>query len=979
MRRPSLSWVTGLAGVLILCFASAHLVRQSVHRNDLRRGKKALSLGQFREARDHLQRAAQAYPADPEIHFLLGSAEEKLGHPQSAVDHWALIQLDARTGQKAAYLRARTLVKTFGRLTEAERLLRTLESGHDEYSTASRWLLCETFIWEGRINEARHLIETGWSRSEGYDRVALLREHWRLERVVTAEEDVKAILHASVGGAPQDEGIRLVQATLATRYGRLADAKRWLDACRDATPKNPVVERAFLQWSMAAEEPGEMALALSHFSSKDFDALEILQLDSWCARRRKDATGEARALEEGLQWRPDDSSALDRLHVLAREAGDESRQAKYRRLKTEMDRLREMYRWRLINLPSRLPDVPAADLARIAEQLGRTFEAKGWWEVALAQNTDDSESREAVDRLTRRSLNHFELSTSFKDVKSRLHALISSSDEPAPSVTVPTFSSRATQAGLDFIYKNGKSEKRQVPETMGGGVALLDYDGDGFLDVYLVQGGAFPPKAGNQKNEDRLFRNRGNGVFDDVTTQTHLDRLPGGYGHGVAVGDIDNDGDPDLFVTRWRSYALYRNRGDGTFEDATESAGLAGDRDWPTSAAFADLDGDGDLDLYVCHYLTWDAENPVICRSQGTHGSLVSCLPLQFPSRPDHLFRNDGGHFVDITHAAGIVDNDGRGLGVIAVDLTGDSLIDLYVANDQTANRLYVNRGGMKFEEVGASSGLACGADGLFRAGMGVACGDLDRDGRPDLAVSNFFGESTTLFHNLGGGDFADETSSFGLLTPSRFLLGFGIAFLDANNDTYLDLVTTNGHVNEDPRRFPYAMPNLLLLGDREGRLSDAQTRSVPPWNQPVIGRGLATGDLDNDGDLDVVIVPQESPVLLLQNQTSQGHFLTIQLEGTRANREGVGARVVVHLQEKRLTTWRFGGGSYQSASDPRLHFGLGNHASADAVEVIWPSGSIDRFDGLDVDAAYLVREGKAKAQRLSSFQPRAPLTGPAK
>src|SRR5262249_8187635 len=292
----------------------------------------------------------------------------------------------------------------------------------------------------------------------------------------------------------------------------------------------------------------------------------------------------------------------------------------------------------------------------------------------------------------------------------------------------------AEAVGLVFVYDNAETALRQLPESTGGGLALLDYDGDGWLDVYCVQGGSFSPssEAGSPSGGpgDRLFHNRGDGTFKDVTERSGIGRFSRGYGYGVTVGDVDSDGHPDVFVTRWRSYALYRNRGDGTFEDVTEAWGLGGDRDWPTSAAFADLDGDGDLDLYVCHYVLWDAENPRLCRNEATH-AFMSCNPLSCPARPDHVFRNHGGRFSDVTAAAGIGDRDGRGLGVVAADFDDDGRIDLFVANDKSANFLFRNLGGFRFEEVGESSGVAASAAGGYQAGMGVACGEFERGGRP--------------------------------------------------------------------------------------------------------------------------------------------------------------------------------------------------------------------------------------------------------
>jgi hypothetical protein len=501
-----------------------------------------------------------------------------------------------------------------------------------------------------------------------------------------------------------------------------------------------------------------------------------------------------------------------------------------------------------------------------------------------------------------------------------------------------------------------------------GGVGLLDYDGDGRLDVYCIQGGTFPPDAARPSRGDRLFRNRGDGTFEDATERSGIARMAGGYGHGVAVGDIDNDGHPDLFLTRWRSYALYRNRGDGTFEDVTESWDLGGDRDWPTSAAFADLDGDGDLDLYVCHYAVWDAAHPRLCRDE-TSRAYITCDPHLVKALPDHLFRNDRGRFVDVTDAAGIVDRDGRGLGVVIADLDEDGRVDLFVANDGTANYLFRNLGGLRFEELGHLAGVAANAEGGYQAGMGVACGDLDGDGWPDLAVTNFFGEATSFYRNLGDGLFGDRTAAVGLGAASRYLLGFGIAIFDADDDGWLDLLTANGHVNDVRPEAPYAMPMQLMLGvANAGRLVDVSEAAGSPFRVPHLGRGLATGDLDNDGRLDALLVAQNEPLVYLHNRTEGGHSLTLRLEGTTSNRDAVGARVSVVAGGRRRVGQRVGGGSFQSSSDPRLHFGLGASRLVDRVEVRWPSGRVDRHADLRADAAYLLREGDPQARPLEGW-----------
>jgi hypothetical protein len=471
---------------------------------------------------------------------------------------------------------------------------------------------------------------------------------------------------------------------------------------------------------------------------------------------------------------------------------------------------------------------------------------------------------------------------------------------------------------------------------------------------------------------DRLFRNRRDGTFEDASDSSGISRLARGYGQGIAVGDVENDGDPDLFLTRFGAYQLLLNQGDGTFTDATAAAGLDGPRDWPTSAAFADLDSDGDLDLYVAHYLEWDPQHPRPCRHPET-SAYTYCAPLVLPARADHLFRNDQGRFVDVTSEAGIVDTDGRGLGVVACDLDDDGRVDLYVANDATANFLFRNTGKLRFEELGAPAGVAGNAAGGYQGSMGIACGDTNGDGRPDLAVTNLYGECTTLYRNLGGLLFADQTDAAGLTRPTRFQLGFGLAFLDANNDGHLDLAQANGHVNDYRPAYPYAMPAQLLLGGEGGRFVDRSADSGTAWTTPRVGRGLTVGDLDNDGDADAVLVPLDAPVALLRNPSRGTHWLTLSLEGRGSNRDAVGARVTLTGGGRPQTAWRIGGGSYQSAGDSRLHFGLGAADRVEALEIRWPSGATTRHAVPAIDAGYLVREGQAALEPLAGYSTQRP------
>ncbi len=362
--------------------------------------------------------------------------------------------------------------------------------------------------------------------------------------------------------------------------------------------------------------------------------------------------------------------------------------------------------------------------------------------------------------------------------------------------------------------------------------------------------------------------------------------------------------------------------------------------------------------------------NPPLCGYPGNPGrGYTYCDPGSFPALPDHVFRNDSGRFVDVTKEAGFTDADGRGLGVLAADLDDDGKIDLFVTNDTTANYFFQNQGGFRFVEKAMECGLATGSSGGYMAGMGIACGDFDGDGRLDVAVTNFINQSTTLYHNHGGGFFSDRSIETGLAVATRVVLGFGISAIDANNDGLLDLVQANGHVGDFRPGVPYAMRPKLFLGNPAGKFVDVSARAGPPWQTLRLGRGLVVGDVDNDGRSDVLIVSLNDPVALLHNETNpRDHFLTLSLEGTTSNRDAVGAKVVVTAAGRTQTSTRYGGGSYLSARDPRLHFGLGPAKTVDRVEVTWPSGKHNGYEKLPADTGYLLREGDVQPQPLRGF-----------
>lgn len=505
---------------------------------------------------------------------------------------------------------------------------------------------------------------------------------------------------------------------------------------------------------------------------------------------------------------------------------------------------------------------------------------------------------------------------------------------PCPGVTLVE---ATAAAGLEFRHASGASPLKHLPETMGAGLAWLDYDGDGWWDLYLVQSGPFPPD-GSGAAANRLFRNRGDGGFAPVPADGGAgDR---GYGQGAVAADVEGDGDADLVVTNFGGEVLLVNRGDGTFA----ARPLPAPPGWGASAAFADGDGDGDLDLYVTRYVDYDPTRPIFCGDVGS-GRRSYCDPSLFAGSPDVYFRNDGGGtLAEATRAAGLVDLGGKGLGVLFTDLDGDRRPEVYVANDQTINLLYRNLGG-RFEEVSLPSGTAVNRDGMAEAGMGLAAADVDADGDPDLAVTNFDFETNTLYRNLGGLQFEDDSAETGFGPPSLNFLGFGIAGTDLDGDGDVDYYVANGHVFEHPPRASasYEQPNLVLLNDGRGRFT-AGSCPVYGDGRLGLGRGLAAADYDNDGDPDLAAQNNDRPLALLRNDARPAAWLGVVLRGRAPNTQGVGATVRLETSAGPQTRWVLAGDSYLSSSDPRVLFALPPKAEARALEVTWPSGRRQRL-----------------------------------
>jgi hypothetical protein len=537
----------------------------------------------------------------------------------------------------------------------------------------------------------------------------------------------------------------------------------------------------------------------------------------------------------------------------------------------------------------------------------------------------------------------------------------------APAAPAGLFQDVAAAAGVRFRHINGAAGQLYLIETTGSGCALFDYDNDGLVDAFLVQSGPLPGNPGPRRNA--LYHNNGGSDiphFTDVTTGSGLEDA--GYGQGVAVGDYDNDGYPDLYVTGYGGNHLFRNLGGtGRFEDVTRRAGV-GDTDqgprYATSAAFGDYDNDGRLDLYVCHYCPWTPATDKPCHD--TRHRRDYCTPEIYDPDVHRLYHNrGGGRFEDVTQKSGIGSEPGRGLAVAWLDFDGDGREDIYVANDQDASFLWHNLGNGRFKDVAVEAGCAYAESGVPLAGMGIAVGDYDNDGREDLFVTNFSNQPNTLYRNLGHGRFEDVSMAAGVALPHMHFLSFGCEFFDYDADGWKDLIVADGHlqlhVADNFDGVSYA-ERKQLFHNEGGRGFTEVTSGLGDLAQPVVSRGLAVGDVDNDGRLDILVNNQNGPAQLFMNRAPRRHWISFKTTGTKSNREGKHARITLTAGGLRQTVEVRAGSSYASASDPRVYFGLGAAARVERVEVRWPSGTRDTARDLPADLFYVVTEGKGFA-----------------
>ena len=521
------------------------------------------------------------------------------------------------------------------------------------------------------------------------------------------------------------------------------------------------------------------------------------------------------------------------------------------------------------------------------------------------------------------------------------------------------FTDVTASAGINFKHNNGAYGGKFLPETLGSGCAFLDYDADGWQDILLVNSVDWPGHA-RQRSPLKLYRNNRNGTFTDVTRAVGLDIET--YGMGVAVGDYNNDGFPDILITCVGQNRLFKNTGKGTFVDVTNSSGLGKRQAFSTSALWFDYDRDGLLDLFVCNYVKWAPEHDVFCSLDGKHKSY--CTPEAYVGQTCWLFHNRGnGTFEDVTASSGIFDSSSKSLGVAMLDFDHDGWPDLLVANDTQPNKLYRNQRNGTFKDVAVEAGIAFSAEGKARAGMGVDVGDFDNSGRPGIAITNFDNEMIGLYRADGTGNFADVAVQSGVGLPSKTTLGFGCAFADCDLDGSLDLIAVNGHIDDtvrNVRNVGYAQAPQFFLNNGKGTFREVSAELGGGFSTPKVGRGLAVGDFDRDGDVDVLMTTNNGQAYLFRNDQAGGnHSIRFKLVGTKSNRDAIGAQIRIFAGGSSQTRMVRSGSSYLSQSELPVTFGLGKQNKVERAVIEWPSGRTEDFQDLSAQKTYEITEEK--------------------
>lgn len=920
----------------------------------------------YASARQQLDELLKAYPNFGKARLYRGQLFRDQGEREAALRDWQRIpDSPARVGGTARYLEAMVFLDR-RQLKTTEHLLQRAIALNPTYRRPRDQLL-KLYAMQRRTDNMRETLDG--LRSLG---------GWTLEECalqVLAGQDVRPaaaeFLQECVEADPQDV------------HSRLALCRYWIESGQ--TGRAIYELRKLLRDAPTDRDVAALLISAMLDEGRVSDAEELLQIfplqrgapsSLWfeAGRQARLTQNWKRALvcfQQAGDQNPYNVSARYSLGTILARIGRPEEAERAAQAAALLDGV-ERKAFLMLRGSDRDPKLLAATAVEIAEllvDLQLHEDAFQWFHQALVRTPENPRARAGYQHCIEylRASNDSSLSATDSPAPAPLTPLRSGeaacfngeNSARSPAVEVSgRLRDAASEAGIDFQYFNGQSGLKYIVETIGGGVAVLDDDLDGWPDLYFPQGAPLDGGAKIGPFQDRLYRNQNGRRFHDVTEAARLGDTR--YSLGAAVGDYNHDGFPDLFVANFGTNVLYRNNGDGTFRDVTEAAGLD-DSALSSSAAFADFDNDGLLDLYVVNYV---ADPLRICRN--AHGEIATCDPQNFDGEQDRLYVNAGdGTFLDVTERAGIKAAGGKGLGIVVADFDGDARSDIYVANDGTPNFLFRNvstpKGGLAFIEVGLTSGAAMNGEGRSEAGMGIACADFNRDGRPDLYVTNFYHETNTLYLNQGNGFFIDATDRSGLARPTLNVLGFGTQALDVNMDGWPDLVVANGDI-DDYRAFgrPWKMKPQLFMNLKGKAFDHAGKRAGSYFTGEYLGRGMARLDFNRDGLPDLVVVHFDRPAALLMNETPDpGHKLVLQLKGIRSNRDAVGALVHVTGGGRTQTVPVCGGDGYCAANERRLLVGLGRATSVERLRIEWPSGRRDQWEDLDVDGELLLVEGQ--------------------